>query len=454
MELGALPVGRLEVLSWINSFLNSDYTKIEHLGDGIAYCKIFAKLFPKKVSTKRLVLKPKYKDQNIRNLRYLEDVLRRCNIKKDVHVKKIANGKFQDNYEFATWCIQYIHKNPKLLQKAVTAKSRQITEIVDNSNVDFSMAETVGIQGDFGTEGIQGGYEMHKPFSLPPRGTPGTSPIIPKDLNLRRNRPNRNNILDRKDKTEWPEPIPEDEEETDFENVMELRGRGTLPPYYATKREERSKASKALDAPIRELENMLRIAETDLQSRIRDQSQTLARIQELKAGRDSLFGTLVEIEQMLSSSVSSEFVDGLKDILESSEGPLGLFPTPPKSSQNSPRHTKLSPLPLFGTPSPPRHAIKLPQEGPSPSPSEAITPKIARRRYTALQKSSFPQRNSPDNLWDPGYRSPHVRKRVSPLDDTLELKNRSPVLTLIQTLTLILTIIKTNPNLTLLCLQA
>ena len=37
----ARSLGRLELLAWVNEFLEMDYSKIEHLADGIAFCQIF-----------------------------------------------------------------------------------------------------------------------------------------------------------------------------------------------------------------------------------------------------------------------------------------------------------------------------------------------------------------------------------------------------------------------------
>jgi RP/EB family microtubule-associated protein len=34
-------LGRHELLSWVNSLTQSDYSKIENLSDGVAFCQIF-----------------------------------------------------------------------------------------------------------------------------------------------------------------------------------------------------------------------------------------------------------------------------------------------------------------------------------------------------------------------------------------------------------------------------
>ena len=43
--LKARSLGRLELLAWVNSLLESDYSKVEHLGDGVAYLQVLDAVF-------------------------------------------------------------------------------------------------------------------------------------------------------------------------------------------------------------------------------------------------------------------------------------------------------------------------------------------------------------------------------------------------------------------------
>jgi hypothetical protein len=45
LSLKARSAGRLELLAWLNDFLETDYSKVEHLGDGIAYCQVIDALY-------------------------------------------------------------------------------------------------------------------------------------------------------------------------------------------------------------------------------------------------------------------------------------------------------------------------------------------------------------------------------------------------------------------------
>ncbi len=42
----AKKLGRNELLSWINSIVQSDYTKIENLSDGVGFCQLFDAFYP------------------------------------------------------------------------------------------------------------------------------------------------------------------------------------------------------------------------------------------------------------------------------------------------------------------------------------------------------------------------------------------------------------------------
>uniref|UniRef100_A0A7S1HSL6 EH domain-containing protein n=1 Tax=Eutreptiella gymnastica TaxID=73025 RepID=A0A7S1HSL6_9EUGL len=44
------PVGRLELLSWVNAAQDTDYHRIEHLCDGVAYCQTFDAVHPRKAT--------------------------------------------------------------------------------------------------------------------------------------------------------------------------------------------------------------------------------------------------------------------------------------------------------------------------------------------------------------------------------------------------------------------
>ena len=59
-------LGRYELMSWMNSFLRIDYTKVEEFSDGIAYCQVVDALLPGSVPLHKLAFHPRNREDKIR----------------------------------------------------------------------------------------------------------------------------------------------------------------------------------------------------------------------------------------------------------------------------------------------------------------------------------------------------------------------------------------------------
>ncbi|KAF1794791.1 Nitrophenylphosphatase-like domain [Phytophthora cactorum] len=124
-------IGRLELLAWLNEFLQTDYTKvrkslgyqtssdtcplwecdiasvgtcmqIEHLADGIAYCQIFDALYPGKVNLQRLNFQARTEMDRI----LIEHVV----TLQEIPIRKLVQGIFQEHFEFLHWIHDYVHR--------------------------------------------------------------------------------------------------------------------------------------------------------------------------------------------------------------------------------------------------------------------------------------------------------------------------------------------------------
>uniref|UniRef100_K3W7Z8 Calponin-homology (CH) domain-containing protein n=1 Tax=Globisporangium ultimum (strain ATCC 200006 / CBS 805.95 / DAOM BR144) TaxID=431595 RepID=K3W7Z8_GLOUD len=109
-KLKARGIGRLELLAWLNEFLETDYTKIEHLADGIAYCQIFDALYPGKVNLQHVNFQARCEADYERNLRVLRKAFHTCDIRKEIPVRKLVQGIFQEHFEFLHWIHDYVHR--------------------------------------------------------------------------------------------------------------------------------------------------------------------------------------------------------------------------------------------------------------------------------------------------------------------------------------------------------
>ena len=55
----AIDMSRAELISWLNELLNTNLTKIEQLGSGVAYCYLIDLLYPGKIPINRVNAKAK-----------------------------------------------------------------------------------------------------------------------------------------------------------------------------------------------------------------------------------------------------------------------------------------------------------------------------------------------------------------------------------------------------------
>jgi RP/EB family microtubule-associated protein len=94
-RIKARSMGRLELLQWLNEFLEDDYSKIEHLADGVAFCQIFDALYPGAVPLHKLNFSTKGEADYMKNLRLLQRILKKCDIDKEVPAEKLAKARFQ-----------------------------------------------------------------------------------------------------------------------------------------------------------------------------------------------------------------------------------------------------------------------------------------------------------------------------------------------------------------------
>ena len=125
-------LGRYELISWINSFLRIDYTKVEEFSDGIAYCQVLDAMIPDSVPLHKLTFHPRSREEKTRNLKILDRVLAREKLTKALDVNALAGGNFQENNEMLQWCCAMVQRNCphvvttyKALEKRVAAMKKQ-----------------------------------------------------------------------------------------------------------------------------------------------------------------------------------------------------------------------------------------------------------------------------------------------------------------------------------------
>ncbi|KAL7749776.1 microtubule integrity protein mal3 [Sorochytrium milnesiophthora] len=93
---------RVELLAWINSLLQLNYTKIEQLGTGAAYCQVVDSVYGD-VQMSKVKFDAKLEYEYVANYKVLQLAFDKHRISQAIPVERLMKCKFQDNIEFCQW---------------------------------------------------------------------------------------------------------------------------------------------------------------------------------------------------------------------------------------------------------------------------------------------------------------------------------------------------------------
>ncbi|XP_014260917.1 microtubule-associated protein RP/EB family member 1 isoform X1 [Cimex lectularius] len=117
-------LSRHDMLAWVNDCLQSNFTKIEELCTGAAYCQYMDMLFPGSIPVKRIKFKTNLEHEYIQNFKLLQAAFKKKGVDKIVPIDKLVKGKFQDNFEFLQWFKKFFDANYSGQEYcAITARS-------------------------------------------------------------------------------------------------------------------------------------------------------------------------------------------------------------------------------------------------------------------------------------------------------------------------------------------
>ncbi|XP_016999901.2 microtubule-associated protein RP/EB family member 1 [Drosophila takahashii] len=102
---------RIEMLSWVNQMLQAQFSKVEELCTGAAYCQFMDMIFPNSVPMKRIKFRTNLEHEHLHNFKLLQASFNKVSVDKIIPIDKLIKGRFQDNLEFLQWFRKFFEAN-------------------------------------------------------------------------------------------------------------------------------------------------------------------------------------------------------------------------------------------------------------------------------------------------------------------------------------------------------
>lgn len=104
-------LSRHDILSWVNSSLSGNFSKIEELCTGAAYCQFMDMIWKGCLPVKKVKFNTNLEHEYIQNYKHLQNCFKKMGVDKIIPVEKLVKGRFQDNFEFVQWFKKFFDAN-------------------------------------------------------------------------------------------------------------------------------------------------------------------------------------------------------------------------------------------------------------------------------------------------------------------------------------------------------
>jgi hypothetical protein len=104
---GAYFTGRKEILEWINESLSIGITKIEQTATGAIACALLDAHFPGSVALGKVNWDCRNEYEYTSNYKILQAAFNKLNITKKAEIERLSRGKYQDNLEVCSVCVDF-----------------------------------------------------------------------------------------------------------------------------------------------------------------------------------------------------------------------------------------------------------------------------------------------------------------------------------------------------------
>ena len=130
------PVGRDELLSWINSIVGVGYKHIEDCANGAAFCQVIDALHPDTINLGKVKFDATLENDIVNNYKILQEGFYANQIQKNLNISEFINKKVNATLEMLQWLYQYAHMllssisyNPFERRKLFGVKEPKMTRI-------------------------------------------------------------------------------------------------------------------------------------------------------------------------------------------------------------------------------------------------------------------------------------------------------------------------------------